>query len=68
MVKKQPPLIIERLEGELAFIKYQDSTFNLPRALLPRAAREGDVVKIAVALQPPAKTMASKSKNLKRHA
>ncbi|HBT46400.1 MAG TPA: DUF3006 domain-containing protein [Peptococcaceae bacterium] len=65
MVRKQPPLIIERLEGELAFIKYQDCTFNLPRALLPRAAREGDVVRIAVALQTPPRTAASKGKGLK---
>ncbi|GFN23570.1 MAG: DUF3006 domain-containing protein [Thermoanaerobacteraceae bacterium] len=68
MVKKQPPLVIERLEGELAFIKYHDCTFNLPRALLPRAAREGDVVKIAVVLQTPARTTASKGKDLKGNA
>lgn len=52
MVKKQPPLIIERLEGEFAFIRYNNCTFNLPRALLPRAAREGDRLKIAIVLEP----------------
>lgn len=52
MVKKQPPLIIERLEGDFALIRYNNYTFSLPRALLPRAAREGDKLKIAIVLEP----------------
>lgn len=53
MLKKQPPLIIERLDEERAIIKFNDQTFSLPRALLPRAAKEGDALKIAIALLPP---------------
>ncbi|MGB9661048.1 MAG: DUF3006 domain-containing protein [Moorellaceae bacterium] len=52
MVKKQPPLIIERMEGEFAYIRYNNGLFNLPKALLPRAAREGDRLKIAIVLEP----------------
>lgn len=43
-------LVIDRFEAELAVIAYGRHTFTLPRILLPRAAKEGDVIKLAVAL------------------
>lgn len=46
-------MIIERLDEDQAFIKFNGQTFSLPRVLLPRAAREGDALKIAIALLPP---------------
>ncbi len=43
-------LIIDRFEDDLAIITYENSTFALPCSLLPRAAKEGDVIKLAVIL------------------
>ncbi|PRR71174.1 DUF3006 domain-containing protein [Neomoorella humiferrea] len=43
-------LIIDHFENELAVIKYGHHTFTLLRSLLPRAAKEGDVIKLAVVL------------------
>lgn len=45
-------LVIDRFEEDMAVITYGHRTFTLPRSLLPRAAREGDVLKLAVALDP----------------
>ena len=41
-------LIIDRLEGNWAVIEYDGQMFNLPRSLLPQAAKEGDIIRIAV--------------------
>ncbi|MGE5579239.1 MAG: DUF3006 domain-containing protein [Bacillota bacterium] len=41
-------LIIDRFEGNLAVIEYEGKTFTLPRALLPRDAKEGDVLNFTV--------------------
>jgi len=41
-------IIIDRFEGDLAVIKYEDRTFTLPRLLLSKEAKEGDVLRIAV--------------------
>lgn len=44
-------LIIDRFEGDLAVLEYeQGKTFNLPRCLLPPEAKEGAVVRITVAI------------------
>ena len=42
------PAIIDRFEGPWAVIEYDGTTFNFPKALLPREAREGDVLKFSV--------------------
>lgn len=41
-------LIIDRFEGNMAVIEYENSTFNVPRSLLPENAREGDVLDIDI--------------------
>lgn len=40
--------IIDRFEGDLAVIEFEDKTFTLPRALLPKEAKEGDVLKMTI--------------------
>ena len=42
--------IIDRFEGDWAVIEFEKTTYNLPRVLLPSAAREGDVVRISITL------------------
>lgn len=39
--------IIDRLESDWAVLEWDGKTFNFPRALLPKGAREGDVVRIS---------------------
>lgn len=36
--------IIDRFEGDYAVIEYGRITFNLPRSLLPKEAKEGDIL------------------------
>lgn len=31
-------------------IEFEGKTFNIPKSLLPRSAREGDVIRIAVSI------------------
>ncbi len=47
-------LIIDRFEEDMAVIEYGRRTFTLPCSLLPRAAKEGDVIRLAVVLDPEA--------------
>jgi len=42
--------IIDRFEGNWAVIEFEDITFNIPRSLLPKSAKEGDVIKISVSV------------------
>jgi hypothetical protein len=41
-------LIIDRFEGDWAVIEYNNSTFNLPKDLLPEGVKEGLVIDIKV--------------------
>ncbi len=43
-------LIIDRFEGNWAVIEYERETFNIPRSLLPRSAKEGDVIRISISV------------------
>ncbi|HAG10273.1 MAG TPA: DUF3006 domain-containing protein [Desulfotomaculum sp.] len=43
-------LLIDRFEGSWAVIEYGKKTFNLPRALLPENAKEGDLITMAVTI------------------
>ena len=43
-------LVIDRFEGSWAVIEYGKRTFNLPRALLPENAKEGDLINLAVTI------------------
>ena len=38
----------DRFEGDLAVIEFEGKTFTLPRALLPKEAKEGDVLKMTI--------------------
>ena len=45
MSRKIPKLcIIDRFEGDWAVIEYEDKIFNFPKELLPKEAKEGDVL------------------------
>ncbi|KXS41019.1 MAG: Protein of unknown function (DUF3006), partial [Candidatus Frackibacter sp. T328-2] len=41
-------LIIDRFEGDIAVIEYNNTTFTIPKEALPVTAKEGDVIKIVV--------------------
>ncbi|HBV97729.1 MAG TPA: DUF3006 domain-containing protein [Desulfotomaculum sp.] len=41
-------LVIDRFEGEYALIKMNKKIFHIPKVLLPKGAREGDVVSINI--------------------
>ena len=41
-------LIIDRFEGDMAVIEYDDITFSLPRDLLPKETKEGDVIRVSI--------------------
>lgn len=40
--------IIDRFEEDWAVLEYDDETYNVPRALLPDNAKEGDVLRISL--------------------
>lgn len=42
--------IIDRFEGDMAVLINDDFIFNLPRFLLPKEAREGDVIAIEISI------------------
>lgn len=41
-------LKIDRFEGEYALIEMNRRIFHIPKVLLPKGAREGDVIKIQI--------------------
>ena len=41
-------IIVDRFEGSFAVVEYGGTTFNLPRALLPKETKEGDVLRITI--------------------
>jgi hypothetical protein len=41
-------LVIDRFEGEYALIKMNKKIFHVPKTLIPKGAREGDVVVISI--------------------
>ncbi|MDK2788819.1 MAG: hypothetical protein PWP07_2064 [Epulopiscium sp.] len=42
--------IIDRFEENWAVIEYGDKTFNFPKELLPKEAKEGDVLKFDITI------------------
>ncbi|HHV36150.1 MAG TPA: DUF3006 domain-containing protein [Syntrophomonadaceae bacterium] len=36
--------IIDRFEGNWAVLEFEGETFNIPKSLLPRSARESNVI------------------------
>lgn len=43
-------LVIDRFEGEYALIEYKKRIFHIPKSLLPKGAKQGDVVTIQITL------------------
>ena len=43
-------LIISRFEGDWAVIELDDTTFNVPKILLPQDSKEGDIISISIAV------------------
>ncbi|WP_284680328.1 DUF3006 domain-containing protein [Aceticella autotrophica] len=44
----KPCCIIDRFEGDWAVIEYGEKFFNFPKELLPKDAKEGDVLSFYV--------------------
>lgn len=43
-------LVIDRFEGEYALIEMNRRIFHIPKVLLPKGAKEGDVLTIQIAI------------------
>ena len=43
-------LIIEHFDGKWAVVEYSNTSFNLPKELLPEGTREGDAINVSVTL------------------
>ncbi len=41
-------LVIDRFEGEYALIEYKRRIFHIPKVLVPKSARAGDVINIQI--------------------
>jgi len=41
-------LTIDRFEGEYALIEYNRKIFHIPKVLLPKGAKEGDIIRIEI--------------------
>jgi hypothetical protein len=46
LMKRNTIVIIDRFEEDWAVLEYEGIVFNVPRALLPDDAKEGDVINI----------------------
>jgi hypothetical protein len=44
-------LTIDRFEGEYALIEMNHRIFHIPKVLLPKSAREGDVITIQITVE-----------------
>jgi hypothetical protein len=58
-------LIIDRFEGEWAVIEYGRKTFNFPKTLLPKKAKEGDVITISISID---REATAKERNIEKLA
>lgn len=43
-------LVIDRFEGEYALIEYKKRIFHIPKSLLPKGAKQGDVINIQISI------------------
>lgn len=41
-------LVLDRFEGEYALIEMNRKVFHVPKSLLPKGAKEGDVINIQI--------------------
>jgi hypothetical protein len=44
-------LVIDRFEGEYALIEMNRRIFHIPKVLLPKGAKEGDLIKIQITVE-----------------
>ncbi len=52
MKTSKQSVIIDRLVGEFAVVEYGDGkTFNLPKVMLPKSVKEGDIIKLECAIE-----------------
>lgn len=54
-------LVIDHFEGEYALIEMKRRIFHIPKVLVPKGAKEGDVIKIAVTVDKEATEKRKKS-------
>jgi len=54
-------LVIDRFEGEYALIEMNRRIFHIPKVLLPKGAREGDVLTMQIAVDMEATKKQSRS-------
>lgn len=43
-------IIIDRFEGEIVVVEYEEKFYNIPRTWLPVGAKEGDLVAVTIAV------------------
>lgn len=43
-------LIVDRIEENWAVVEYGNQIFNLPRSLLPKSVKEGDVLQLTITI------------------
>ena len=41
-------IIIDRIEGEIAIVEYEDKFYNIPWAWLPAGTKEGDMLSLTL--------------------
>ena len=41
-------MMIDRFEGDFAVVLCKDTAYNMPRALIPAGAKEGDVLRLLI--------------------
>lgn len=58
-------LVIDRFEGEYALIELNRRIFHIPKVLVPKGAREGDVIKILITVDKQATEQRKDSKSKK---
>ncbi|MEG3072374.1 MAG: DUF3006 domain-containing protein [Peptococcaceae bacterium] len=56
-------LIIDRFEGQYALIEMKRRIFHIPKILLPKNAREGDVINIQITVDKEATEQRKQSVN-----
>lgn len=52
--------VIDRFEGEIAVVEIAGRTYDLPRSVIPSDAREGDVLRLLVRVDPAATRAAAR--------
>lgn len=56
-------IVFDRFEGEYALVQYRKRIFHIPKSLMPKGAKEGDVLKINIAIDREAANQREEEKN-----